>query len=131
MPPRLSLLPFTALFLSDVIQNILTKYVTFVLMPTGGGKSICYQLPSLLNEGTAIIVSPLIALMKNQLESIRGYDSEDEIAHFMNSSLPKPEIALVKQNILEKKRLLSNTGTELVFVKSFQIDFQWFQIANF
>jgi len=82
-----------------IIRNILNGNDTFVIMPTGGGKSLCYQLPALMSEGVAIIVSPLIALMKNQVDAIRNYGAEDGIAHFMNSSLNKSEIANVKNDI--------------------------------
>ena len=71
----------------EVIESVLAGNDTFAIMPTGGGKSLCYQLPALMKDGTAIIISPLIALMKNQVDSIRSYGSEDNIAHFLNSSL--------------------------------------------
>ncbi len=75
-----------------IIQNVLDGKNTFVIMPTGGGKSLCYQLPALISEGTAIIVSPLIALMKNQVDAIRNISESDSVAHFLNSSLTKTEI---------------------------------------
>ena len=83
----------------QVIKSILNKENTFVIMPTGGGKSLCYQLPALVQEGTAIVVSPLIALMKNQVDAIRSLSSENGIAHVLNSSLTKTEIAQVKKDI--------------------------------
>ncbi|AXB55336.1 DNA helicase RecQ [Flavobacterium fluviale] len=83
----------------QVITSILGKTNTFVIMPTGGGKSLCYQLPALIQEGTAIVVSPLIALMKNQVDAIRSLSSENGIAHVLNSSLTKTEIAQVKKDI--------------------------------
>lgn len=86
-----------------IIASILSGKDTFVLMPTGGGKSLCYQLPALLMEGTAIIISPLIALMKNQVDAMRNYSEEDGIAHFLNSSLNKQEIEEVKRDILSGK----------------------------
>jgi len=82
-----------------VIQSIMNEHDTFVIMPTGGGKSLCYQLPALVKEGTAIVVSPLIALMKNQVDAIRGISSEYGIAHVLNSSLNKTEVAKVKSDI--------------------------------
>ncbi|MFT5183607.1 MAG: ATP-dependent DNA helicase RecQ, partial [Flavobacteriales bacterium] len=81
----------------SVIANLLAGNDAFVIMPTGGGKSMCYQLPALMSEGTAIVVSPLIALMKNQVDAIRGFSQKDSVAHFLNSSLNKGEIARVKE----------------------------------
>lgn len=83
----------------QVIKSILNRENTFVIMPTGGGKSLCYQLPALIQEGTAIVVSPLIALMKNQVDAIRSLSSENDIAHVLNSSLTKSEITQVKKDI--------------------------------
>ena len=83
----------------QVIKSLLNEQNTFVIMPTGGGKSLCYQLPALIQEGTAIVVSPLIALMKNQVDAIRSLSSENGIAHVLNSSLTKTEIAQVKKDI--------------------------------
>lgn len=82
-----------------IINNVLDGYDTFVLMPTGGGKSLCYQLPSLLMEGTAIVVSPLIALMKNQVDVINGMSESDGVAHYLNSSLKKSAIDKVKGDV--------------------------------
>lgn len=83
----------------QIINNVLSGKNTFVIMPTGGGKSLCYQLPALILEGTAIVVSPLIALMKNQVDAIRHHSNDESIAHFLNSSLTKREITEVKENI--------------------------------
>lgn len=85
----------------EIVQSILSGKDTFVIMPTGGGKSLCYQLPALMMEGTAIVISPLIALMKNQVDSIRGYGQDDDVAHFLNSSLSKAQIKEVKSDITE------------------------------
>ena len=92
-----------------VIESILSKKNTFVIMPTGGGKSLCYQLPALMQEGTAIVVSPLIALMKNQVDAIRGISNEHGIAHVLNSSLNKTEVKQVKEDI-------TNGITKLLYV---------------
>ncbi len=93
----------------SIIESVLDRHDTFVIMPTGGGKSLCYQLPSLMMEGTAIVISPLIALMKNQVDSIRSYSQNDEIAHFLNSSLTKAQMKQVRRDILDGK-------TKLLFI---------------
>ena len=90
----------------DVIRNVLEGGDTFVLMPTGGGKSLCYQLPALMMEGVAIIISPLIALMKNQVDAMRTFSMEEGIAHFLNSSLNKAAITQVKNDVLAGKTKL-------------------------
>ena len=92
-----------------IIRSVLNGQDTFVIMPTGGGKSLCYQLPALMMEGTAIVISPLIALMKNQVDSIRGYSQSDDVAHFLNSSLSRTQMRTVKQDIADKK-------TKLLFI---------------
>src|SRR4051794_1519733 len=84
-----------------IITSIMEGRDTFVIMPTGGGKSLCYQLPALLSDGVAIIVSPLIALMKNQVDLIRGYSTSDHIAHFLNSTLSKAQQKKVKSDLTE------------------------------
>ena len=86
-----------------IIQNVLDGHDTFVLMPTGGGKSLCYQLPALIMEGTAVVISPLIALMKNQVDAMRRFANDDSIAHFLNSSLNKAAIEEVKEDIRNGK----------------------------
>jgi ATP-dependent DNA helicase RecQ len=96
----------------QIIDCLLHKKDTFVIMPTGGGKSLCYQLPALMLPGTAIIISPLIALMKNQVDSIRGYGQNDEIAHFLNSSLNRSEIKQVKEDIVRSKTKLLYVAPE-------------------
>ena len=95
-----------------IIRNLLAGNDTFVLMPTGGGKSMCYQLPSLIMEGTAVVISPLIALMKNQVDAIRNYSEEDGIAHFINSSLSKSAIDQVKADIVSGKTKLLYVAPE-------------------
>ena len=105
-----------------VIRNVLAGKDTFVLMPTGGGKSLCYQLPSLLMEGTAIVISPLIALMKNQVDAMRNFSEEDGVAHFINSSLNKSAIEQVKADILSGKTKLLYVAPESL-TKEENIDF--------
>ncbi|MFN5458962.1 MAG: DNA helicase RecQ [Bacteroidota bacterium] len=113
-----------------IIQSVLDGKDTFVIMPTGGGKSLCYQLPAIMCEGTAIIVSPLIALMKNQVDAIRGFSSENGIAHFMNSSLNKTEITQVKNDVKSGKTKLLYVAPEsltkednIKFFSEFKISF--------
>ncbi len=113
-----------------IIQNLLNKNDTFVLMPTGGGKSLCYQLPALLMEGTAIVISPLIALMKNQVDAIKNISEEDSIAHFINSSLSKATIEQVKADIVAGKTKLLYVAPESLtkeenvnFLKTVKISF--------
>lgn len=106
----------------SIIQNVLDGNNTFVIMPTGGGKSMCYQLPALLSEGTAIIVSPLIALMKNQVDAIRGVSEDNAVAHFLNSSLTKTEITRVKQDIQDGRTKLLYVAPESL-TKQENIDF--------
>ncbi len=89
-----------------VIRNVLAGHDTFVLMPTGGGKSLCYQLPAMLMEGVAIVISPLIALMKNQVDAMRTFSTESGIAHFLNSSLNKTAVNQVRQDVLDGKTKL-------------------------
>jgi len=89
-----------------IIRNVMAGKDTFVLMPTGGGKSLCYQLPALILEGTAIVISPLIALMKNQVDSMRSFSEDDGVAHFLNSSLNKAAITKVKNDIIEGRTKL-------------------------
>ena len=84
----------------EVIKNVVVGNNTFVIMPTGGGKSLCYQLPALIKEGTAIVISPLIALMKNQVDAIRGVSEHEGIAHVLNSSLNKTEVKRVKEDLV-------------------------------
>ncbi len=95
-----------------IITNVLKGNDSFVLMPTGGGKSLCYQLPALINEGTAIVISPLIALMKNQVDAMRSFSLDDSVAHFLNSSLTKNAIAKVKKDVLDQRTRLLYVAPE-------------------
>ncbi|MCX4277312.1 MULTISPECIES: DNA helicase RecQ [Muribaculum] len=113
-----------------IISSLLAGNDTFVLMPTGGGKSLCYQLPSLLMEGTAIVISPLIALMKNQVDAMRNFSEDDNVAHFLNSSLNKTAIDQVKSDIISGKTKLLYVAPEsltkeenIEFLKTVPISF--------
>ncbi|MDP2176596.1 MAG: DNA helicase RecQ [Bacteroidota bacterium] len=113
-----------------IINSVLNREDCFVIMPTGAGKSLCYQLPALMMEGTAIIISPLIALMKNQVDSIRGFGENDNVAHFLNSSLSKTEINKVKEDMQQKNTKLLYIAPETLkkeetieFMKSLEISF--------
>ena len=106
----------------EIIKSILGGNNTFVLMPTGGGKSLCYQLPALMSDGTAIVVSPLIALMKNQVDMIRNFGTELGIAHVMNSSLSKAELMEVKEDLKSGKTKLLYVAPESL-TKDETVDF--------
>jgi ATP-dependent DNA helicase RecQ len=95
-----------------IIKNVLEGRDTFVLMPTGGGKSLCYQLPAVMKPGTAIVISPLIALMKNQVDAMRNFSTDDDVAHFLNSSLTKTESARVKKDVLSGRSKLLYVAPE-------------------
>ena len=114
----------------EIINNLINKKDTFVIMPTGGGKSLCYQLPALISDGTAIVISPLIALMKNQVDTVRGLSEENSIAHVLNSSLSSEEVNMVKSDVKSKKTKLLYLAPESLakvsnihFLKSINISF--------
>ena len=113
-----------------IIKNVLAGRDTFVLMPTGGGKSLCYQLPAVMGAGTAIVISPLIALMKNQVDAMRNFSTEDNVAHFLNSSLTKTEITRVKTDVMGGQTKLLYVAPEsltkeenIEFLKNINISF--------
>ena len=113
-----------------IIENLIAEKDTFVLMPTGGGKSLCYQLPSLMMEGTAIVISPLIALMKNQVDAMRNYSEYDGVAHFLNSSLTREAVLEVKEDVRRGKTKLLYVAPEsltkeenIEFLKTVKISF--------
>ena len=113
-----------------IIRSILDGNDTFVLMPTGGGKSLCYQLPAVMMEGTAVVISPLIALMKNQVDAMRNFNTTDDVAHFLNSSLTKTAIAKVRQDVIQGNAKLLYVAPESLtkeenidFLKSVKVSF--------
>lgn len=113
-----------------IIRSLMAGHNVFVLMPTGGGKSLCYQLPSLLMEGTAIVVSPLIALMKNQVDAVNGISEHNGLAHYLNSSLTKAQTTQVMKDVRNGQTKLLYVAPEslnkpenLEFFKSFKISF--------
>lgn len=105
-----------------IIKNVLAGKDTFVIKPTGGGKSLCYQLPAILSEGVAIIVSPLIALMKNQVDLVRGYSSSDDVAHFLNSTLNKKQITTVREDLVSGRTKMLYVAPETL-TKQENLDF--------
>ena len=114
----------------EIIQSLLNGNDTFVIMPTGGGKSLCYQLPAIISDGVAIIVSPLIALMKNQVDLVRSYSSKDDVAHFLNSTLNKGQQKIVKDDLTTGKTKMLYVAPEtmtkeenIVFFKDLKISF--------
>ncbi|HDS08160.1 MAG TPA: DNA helicase RecQ [Bacteroides sp.] len=114
----------------DIILSVLQGNDTFVLMPTGGGKSLCYQLPALIKEGTAIVISPLIALMKNQVDAMRSFSLDEGVAHFLNSSLTKNAVEKVKKDVLDQRTRLLYVAPEsltkednIEFLKQVKISF--------
>ena len=113
-----------------IINNLLEGNNSFVIMPTGGGKSMCYQLPALIDKGVAIIVSPLIALMKNQVDALRGFSENDSIAHVLNSSLNKQQIQEVKDDLASGRTKLLYVAPEsltkeeyILFLRTLKISF--------
>jgi len=106
----------------NIIKNVLSGEDTFVLMPTGGGKSLCYQLPAVMKTGTAVVISPLIALMKNQVDAMRNFSTDDDVAHFLNSSLTKTAIAKVKRDVMQGRTKLLYVAPESL-TKEENIDF--------
>ncbi len=111
----------------DIITSVLDGNDTFVIMPTGGGKSLCYQLPAMMMDGTAIVVSPLIALMKNQVDAIRGYSEDDDVAHFLNSSLSKTQSRKVKEDIMSGKTKILYVAPETL---TKEVNLEFFKGVN-
>ena len=114
----------------EIIESLQEGNDCLVIMPTGGGKSMCYQLPALIDNGVAIVISPLIALMKNQVDSIRGFNKDDSIAHVLNSSLNKQEVKNVKNDLKSGKTKLLYVAPEsltkedyIIFLRTIKISF--------
>src|SRR6476646_10528000 len=105
-----------------IIESLLEGKDSLVIMPTGGGKSLCYQLPAIISQGVAIIVSPLIALMKNQVDLMRGYSSSDDVAHFLNSTLSKKQITIVREDLLSGRTKMLYVAPETL-TKQENLDF--------
>jgi len=118
------LIAFTQQTLGSVLvaKNLLAGNDTFVIKPTGGGKSLCYQLPAILSEGVALIVSPLIALMKNQVDLVRSYSSNDDVAHFLNSTLNKKQIKTVREDLVSGRTKMLYVAPETL-TKQENLDF--------
>src|ERR1700755_2696778 len=106
----------------EAINSLLNGNDTFVIMPTGGGKSLCYQLPAIISDGVAIIVSPLIALMKNQVDLVRSYNSSDDVSHFLNSTLTKKQITTVRADLVAGRTKMLYVAPETL-TKQENLDF--------
>ena len=113
----------------EIIKNLQNGNDSLVIMPTGGGKSMCYQLPALIDEGVAIIVSPLIALMKNQVDTLRGFSEDDSIAHVMNSSLNKQQVQDVKDDLSSGKTKLLYVAPESLTKEEYILFFRTIKIS--
>jgi ATP-dependent DNA helicase RecQ len=113
----------------EIIKNLRAGNDSLVIMPTGGGKSMCYQLPALIDEGVAIIVSPLIALMKNQVDALRGFNEDDRIAHVLNSSLNKQQVQEVKDDLSSGKTKLLYVAPESLTKEEYILFFRTIKIS--
>ena len=113
----------------EIIKNLQDGNDSLVIMPTGGGKSMCYQLPALIDEGVAIIVSPLIALMKNQVDTLRGFSEDDSIAHVLNSSLNKQQVQDVKDDLSSGKTKLLYVAPESLTKEEYILFFRTIKIS--